>query len=153
MDVRIGAPEAFQPAAQVVRVCEEIAAGTGARITITDDPRAAVDGVDFVHTDVWVSMGELVEAWEERIAALLPYQVDADLMAATGNPETRFMHCLPAFHDTHTDVGQQLVDQHPELADGLEVTDEVFESTASIVFDQAENRLHTIKALLVATLA
>ena len=97
-------------------------------------------------------MGEPVEAWEERISALLPYQVDAELMRATGNPEARFMHCLPAFHDTHTDVGQELMARHPELDSGLEVTDEVFESPASIVFDQAENRLHTIKALMVATL-
>lgn len=153
MDVRIGAPQGFQPTADVVRLCEEVADETGARLTVTDDPREAVRGVDFVHTDVWVSMGEPVEAWEERIATMLPYQVNADLMAATDNPETRFMHCLPAFHDTDTDVGKELMEAHPELENGLEVTDEVFESPASIVFDQAENRLHTIKALMVATLA
>lgn len=153
MDVRIGAPQGFQPTADVVRLCEEVADETGARLTVTDDPREAVRGVDFVHTDVWVSMGEPVEAWEERIAKMLPYQVNADLMAATDNPETRFMHCLPAFHDTDTDVGKKLMEAHPELENGLEVTDEVFESPASIVFDQAENRLHTIKALMVATLA
>lgn len=153
MDVRIGAPQGFQPTADVVRLCEEVADETGARLTVTDDPREAVRGVDFVHTDVWVSMGEPVEAWEERIAKMLPYQVNADLMAATDNPETRFMHCLPAFHDTDTDVGKELMEAHPELENGLEVTDEVFESPASIVFDQAENRLHTIKALMVATLA
>ena len=152
MDVRIGAPEAFQPAPHVVRLCEEVAAQTGARLTITEDPVEAVRGVDFVHTDVWVSMGESLQTWDERIGALLPYQVNAELMAATDNPEARFMHCLPAFHDTHTDVGQELMERHPELHGGLEVTDEVFESTASIVFDQAENRLHTIKALMVATL-
>ena len=153
MDVRIGAPQGFQPTGDVVRLCEEVADETGARLTVTDDPREAVRGVDFVHTDVWVSMGEPVEAWEERIAKMLPYQVNADLMAATDNPETRFMHCLPAFHDTDTDVGKELMEAHPELENGLEVTDEVFESPASIVFDQAENRLHTIKALMVATLA
>ena len=152
MDVRIGAPEAFQPAPHVVSLCEEVAAQTGARLTITEDPVEAVRDVDYVHTDVWVSMGEPVEAWEERIQVLLPYQVNAELMAATGNPETRFMHCLPAVHDTGSEIGQQLVERHPELAGGLEVTDEVFESVASIVFDQAENRLHTIKALMVATL-
>lgn len=152
MDVRIAAPRALQPTADVVRLCEEVAAQTGARLTITEDPVAAVRGVDFVHTDVWVSMGESLQTWDERIGALLPYQVNAELMAATDNPEARFMHCLPAFHDTHTDVGQELMERHPELAEGLEVTDEVFESTASIVFDQAENRLHTIKALMVATL-
>ena len=152
MDVRIGAPRALQPTAQVVRLCEEVAARTGARLTITEDPVAAVRGVDFVHTDVWVSMGEPVQAWEERIGALLPYQVNAELMRAVDNSDARFMHCLPAFHDTHTDVGQELMERHPELHGGLEVTDEVFESNASIVFDQAENRLHTIKALMVATL-
>ena len=110
-------------------------------------------GVDFVHTDVWVSMGEPVAAWDERIELLLPYQVNAELMAASDNPGAKFMHCLPAFHDTDTSVGHELMGKHPELAGGLEVTDEVFESVASIVFDQAENRLHTIKALLVATLA
>src|SRR5690606_23317222 len=124
----------------------EIAAETGALVTVTEDPHDAVRGVDFVHTDVWVSMGEPVEAWEERIALLLPYQVNAALMAATGNADARFMHCLPAFHDTDTKVGRQLAERHPELADGLEVTDEVFESPASVVFDQAENRMHTIKA-------
>ena len=153
MDVRIAAPEGLQPAEDVVRLCEEVAAGTGARLLITADPVEAVRGVDFVHTDVWVSMGEPVAAWEERIQMLLPYQVDAELMAATDNPGVRFMHCLPAFHDTDTTVGQELMARHPELAGGLEVTDEVFESPASIVFDQAENRLHTIKALMVATLA
>ncbi|MFX0538169.1 ornithine carbamoyltransferase [Ornithinimicrobium sp. Y1847] len=153
MDVRIGAPTAFQPRADVVELCEQVAAETGAQLTITEDPVEAVRGVDFVHTDVWVSMGEPVEAWDERIEALLPYQVNSELMAATDNPEARFMHCLPAFHDTDTQVGQELMDQHPELVGGLEVTDEVFESPASIVFDQAENRLHTIKALMVATLA
>ncbi len=155
MDVRIAAPTtpALQPAAELIAHCRQIAEETGARITITDDPASAVQGVDFVHTDIWVSMGEPVEAWADRIVALLPFQVNRELMAATGNTKARFMHCLPAFHNTDTGVGHQLIGKHPHLAGGLEVTDEVFESTASIVFDQAENRLHTIKALMVATLA
>ena len=152
-DVRIGAPAGLQPAPDVVRLCEEVAGRTGARLTVTEDPREAVAGVDAVHTDVWVSMGEPASAWQERIDLLLPFRVDRAMMEATGNPGAVFMHCLPAFHDTDTEVGEQLMSIHPELADGLEVTDEVFESGASIVFDQAENRLHTIKALLVATLA
>jgi ornithine carbamoyltransferase len=152
MDVRIGAPAPLQPEAELVEACREIAALTGARVTVTDDPREAVSGVDFVHTDVWVSMGEPVEAWGERIEMLMPFQVNAALMEATGTPQARFMHCLPAFHDTDTAVGRELVRQYPELAGGVEVTDEVFESDASIVFDQAENRMHTIKALLVASL-
>ncbi|GAA1137977.1 ornithine carbamoyltransferase [Ornithinicoccus hortensis] len=152
MDVRIGAPAALQPEEALVQECREIAAQTGARVTLTEDPQEAVAGVDFVHTDVWVSMGEPVEAWGERIEALLPFQVNAALMQATGNPRVKFMHCLPAFHDTDTAVGRELVAQYPDLAGGVEVTDEVFESAASIVFDQAENRLHTIKALLVASL-
>jgi ornithine carbamoyltransferase len=153
MDVRIGAPRDLQPADDLIARCRDIAAETGARLLLTEDPAEAVRGVDFVHTDVWVSMGEPVEAWEERIDLLMPYQVNADLMAATGNPGARFMHCLPAFHDTATAVGRQLVERHPELAGGLEVTDEVIESPASVVFDQAENRMHTIKALMVATLS
>lgn len=152
MDVRIGAPAAYQPEGGVVALCREIAAGTGARITITDDVREAVAGADFVHTDVWVSMGEPVEAWGGRIEALAPYRVDRQLMEAAG-PDAKFLHCLPAFHDSSTRVGAELVATWPHLSDGLEVTDEVFESPASVVFDQAENRLHTIKALLVATLA
>ncbi|MGB3185608.1 MAG: ornithine carbamoyltransferase [Ornithinimicrobium sp.] len=155
MDVRIAAPTtpALQPAAELIAHCQQIAKETGARITVTDDPASAVEGVDFVHTDIWVSMGEPVEAWSERIEALLPFGVNAELMAATGNAKAKFMHCLPAFHNSDTGVGRQLVEQYPHLAGGLEVTDEVFESSASIVFDQAENRLHTIKALMVATLA
>ncbi len=155
MDVRIAAPTTpqLQPTAELVAQCRQIAEQTGARITITDDPHEAVAGVDFVHTDIWVSMGEPVEAWGERIDALLPYQVNSALMEETGNPKARFMHCLPAFHNTQTAIGHSLVQQYPHLSGGLEVTDEVFESAASIVFDQAENRLHTIKALMVATLA
>ncbi len=153
MDVRIGAPADLQPAEELVTRCRGVAERTGARITLTEDPGQAVAGVDFVHTDVWVSMGEPVGAWGERIGALMPFQVNAELMAATGNPRARFMHCLPAFHDTDTAVGQELVREYPDLTDGVEVTDEVFESPASVVFDQAENRMHTIKALLVASLA
>ena len=153
MDVRIASPTALAPSQEVTQLCEAIAATTGARLTITDDPALAVCGVDFVHTDVWVSMGEPIEAWDVRIDLLLPYQVNSELMAATGNPNAKFMHCLPAFHDTDTEVGQELMGAHPELSNGLEVTDEVFESAASIVFEQAENRLHTAKALMVATLA
>jgi ornithine carbamoyltransferase len=151
MDVRIVAPPGLLPADDVQAAARELAARSGARITLTDDVAEGVRGADFVHTDVWVSMGEPKEAWAERIAALRPYQVDAAVLDATGNPSVRFMHCLPAFHDRGTTVGEEI---HREFGlDGLEVTDEVFESKASIVFDQAENRLHTIKALLVATLA
>ncbi len=152
MDVRIGAPAAYQPPADLVVQAREVAERTGARLLFTQDALEAVAGADFVHTDVWVSMGEPVEAWAERISALMPFQVNAELMAAAA-PGAKFMHCLPAFHDTGTKVGAELVGQWPHLKDGLEVTDEVFESPASVVFDQAENRMHTIKALLVATLA
>ena len=120
-------------------------------MTITDDPRKAVEGVDFVHTDVWVSLGEPKEVWQERIALLRPYQVNRELLAATGNPRVQFMHCLPAFHDTKTTVGKEVAEKFG-LPNGLEVTDDVFQSEANIAFDQAENRVHTIKALLVATL-
>ena len=153
MDVRIGAPRSLQPTDELVELCRGIAEQTGARLTLTEDPHEAVAGVDFVHTDIWVSMGEPVSAWAERIGPLMPFQVNAELMAATGNPDTRFMHCLPAFHDAGTKAGRELIEQYPELAAGVEVTDEVFESAASVVFDQAENRMHTIKALMVATIA
>ncbi len=125
---------------------------TGASITVTDDAFEAVKGVDFVHTDVWVSMGESKDVWVQRVENLKPYQVSTELMSATGNPEARFMHCLPAYHDTNTVVGKDII-EHTNMPDGLEVTHEVFESDRSIVFEQAENRLHTIKAILVATLA
>ncbi|HEX3221320.1 MAG TPA: ornithine carbamoyltransferase subunit F, partial [Nocardioides sp.] len=133
-------------------MCRGFAAQSGARITVTDDPLEAVAGVDFVHTDVWVSMGEPIETWGERIDLLLPFQVNAQLMAASGNPRVRFMHCLPAFHNAETTVGARVAEQYPLLKGGIEVTDEVFESPANIAFEQAENRLHTIKALLVAAL-
>lgn len=152
MDVRLCAPRNLWPHDELIAQCREIAAKTGSRITLTDQPEEAVKGADFIYTDVWVSMGEPPEKWSERIQALLPYQVNATLLGKTGNPRTKFMHCLPAFHDSHTEVGKQIADQYG-LTDGVEVTDEVFESEASIVFEQAENRLHTIKAVLVATLA
>lgn len=152
MDVRIGAPKALWPHEEHLAACRAFAAQSGARLTLTEDPREAVRDVDFIHTDVWVSMGEPVAAWGERIALLLPYQVNAALMQAAGNPRVKFMHCLPAFHNAETKVGKEIAEHHPELAGGIEVTDEVFESSASIVFDQAENRMHTIKAVLVATL-
>lgn len=153
MDVRILAPKELQPEKDLVTMCEGFAKESGARITITDDVTKAVTGVDFIHTDVWVSMGEPIETWGERIKLLMPYQVNAKLMAASGNPRVRFMHCLPAFHNSETKVGAQIAAQYPELTNGIEVTDDVFESPANICFEQAENRMHTIKAVLVASLA
>jgi ornithine carbamoyltransferase len=150
MDVRMVAPKSLSNPPEVVAAAEEIAARTGARITLTDEPGAGVDGVDFVYTDVWVSMGEPEATWQQRIDLLLPYQVNRQLLDKTGNPRVKFMHCLPAFHDRETEVGEQLF-QSTGL-DALEVTDDVFESENSIVFDQAENRMHTIKAVMVATL-
>ena len=150
-DVRLAGPAELHPPKDVVQIAEDIARRTGARITITDDPAEGVGGVDFIHTDVWVSMGESKDVWADRVKLLTPYQVNAGLLAASGNPAVKFMHCLPAFHDTDTTVGRQIM-EHTGMAAGLEVTGEVFGSAASIVFDQAENRLHTIKAILVATL-
>lgn len=153
MDVRIAAPKALWPGEDLVRECRKLAESTGARITLTDDPKAAVEGTDFIYTDVWVSMGEPLEEWGERIDLLLPYQVNKALLAASKNPQVRFMHCLPAFHNSETKTGAEIAAKYPKLKNGVEVTEEVFESPASIVFDQAENRVHTIKAILVATLA
>ena len=150
-DVRLSGPEELHPPKDVADLARDIAGRTGARITITEDPARAVDGVDFIHTDVWVSMGEAKDVWADRVTQLRPYQVNAALMAASGNPAVKFMHCLPAYHDTHTVVGREIM-EHTGMTSGLEVTDQVFQSPASIVFDQAENRLHTIKAILVATL-
>ncbi|MBO4624314.1 MAG: ornithine carbamoyltransferase [Bacteroidales bacterium] len=150
MDVRIVAPKALQPAADLVAQCQAVAKETGARITITDKPEEGVKGCDFVITDVWVSMGEPAEVWKERIDLLKPYQVNAGLMAATGNPKCKFMHCLPAYHNLETKVGREVYEKFG--LDGVEVTEEVFESPQSIVFDEAENRMHTIKAVMVATL-
>ncbi len=151
MDVRIAAPAGLQPPAELVAQMRALAASTGARISIEPDPLKAVAGADFIYTDVWVSMGEPPQAWKARIDQLLPYQVNSALMRATGKPRTRFMHCLPAFHNLETEVGREVHEQYGLKE--IEVTDEVFESEASIVFSQAENRLHTIKAVLVATLA
>ena len=151
MDVRVVAPKSLWPGDIVVSDARRLAGTTGARVTLTEDIAEGVEGVDFVHTDVWVSMGEPKEVWAERIHLLTPYQVNPGLLAATGNPDVRFMHCLPAYHDAETEIGRQV--QAEFGLDALEVTDEVFESAASIVFDQAENRMHTIKAVLVATLA
>ena len=153
MDVRILAPKELQPDKELVTLCEGFAKESGARITITDDVKKGVKGVDFIHTDVWVSMGEPIESWGERIKLLMPYQVNAKLIAAAGNPRVRFMHCLPAFHNSSTKVGKQISAQYPELTNGIEVTEDVFESPVNICFDQAENRMHTIKAVLVSSLA
>jgi ornithine carbamoyltransferase len=153
MDVRIGAPKSLWPTDEHVATCHKFAEESGARLTLTEDAKAAVKGTDFVHTDVWVSMGEPVEAWGERIGVLMPYQVNMDLMKATGNPRAKFMHCLPAFHNSETEVGKKIAAQYPALANGIEVTEEVFESPLNIAFEQAENRMHTIKAILVSTLA
>jgi len=151
-DVRLAGPAELHPPKDVTDIAADIAGRTGARITITEDPAQAVAGVDFIHTDVWVSMGESKDVWTERVKVLTPYQVNADLMRKARNPAVKFMHCLPAYHDTNTVVGREIM-EHTGMTSGLEVTDEVFRSPASIVFDQAENRLHTIKAVLVATLA
>ena len=150
-DVRLAGPEELHPPKDVTDIAADIASRTGARITITEDPDKAVAGADFIHTDVWVSMGEAKDVWAERVKVLKPYQVNAALMAKSGNPAVKFMHCLPAFHDPNTTVGREIM-EHTGMTSGLEVTGEVFNSGASIVFDQAENRLHTIKAILVATL-
>jgi ornithine carbamoyltransferase len=151
VDLRIVAPRAVWPREDFLGWAREHAGASGARITVTDDIAAGVRGADVVYTDVWVSMGEPDAVWDERIALLRPYQVDAAMMAATGKPEARFMHCLPAFHDLETEMGRKMFERHGLTA--MEVTDEVFESEHSIVFDQAENRMHTIKAVLVATLS
>ncbi|MEI6765638.1 MAG: ornithine carbamoyltransferase [Bacteroidota bacterium] len=150
MDFRAGAPKECQPEDAQVAQCREIAKETGAKITLTDDVNAAVKGVDFIYTDVWVSMGEPEAVWEERIKLLKPYQVNKKLMEATGNPKAKFLHCLPAFHNRETTVGEQIFQKYG--MDGLEVTEDVFEGKNSVVFDEAENRLHTIKAVMVATL-
>lgn len=150
MDVRLCAPRSLWPAEALIETCRQIAAESGARLTLTESVDEGVKGVDFVHTDVWVSMGEAKEVWDQRIALLKPYQVTTETLARTGNPAVLFMHCLPAYHNRETKVGEEVY-QKTGL-DALEVTEEVFESPASIVFDQAENRMHTIKAVMVATL-
>ncbi len=151
MDLRLVAPKACWPEAQLVADCQAQAQKTGGKITLTEDIAEGVKGADFLYTDVWVSMGELKEVWHERVALLKPYQVNMSVVKLTGNPQVKFLHCLPAFHDDQTTLGKQMAEQY-NLPGGMEVTDEVFESAHSIVFDQAENRLHTIKAVMVATL-
>ena len=150
MDVRIGAPKELWPDDSVITRAHELAERSGARILLTDNPQQAVADVDFIHTDVWVSMGEPPEIWQQRIDLLRPYRVSAELMAAAGTPQVKFMHCLPAFHNRETKIGEWIYQTFG--LDGVEVSEEVFEGTASIVFDQAENRMHTIKAALVALL-
>jgi ornithine carbamoyltransferase len=151
MDVRIASPRSLWPRYEVIELARSVAAETGAEITITEDVGEAVKGADFLLTDVWVSMGEADEVWAERIELLEPYQINSETMAATGNPDTKFMHCLPAFHNTDTQVGKEIFEKFG--MESLEVPEDVFESPASVVFDEAENRLHTIKAVMVATLA
>ena len=151
MDVRIASPKSLWPRDEIVELARSIADDSGAKITITEDVAEAVKGADALLTDVWVSMGEADEVWKERIELLTPYQVNAKAMALSGNPDVKFMHCLPAFHNTDTEVGKEIYEKYGMEA--LEVTEEVFESPASLVFDEAENRMHTIKAVMVATLA
>jgi ornithine carbamoyltransferase len=150
MDVRLCAPEHLWPEKDLVETCRAIAEETGARLTLTEDVDEGVGGVDYLYTDVWVSMGEDPGVWAERIELLKPYQINAETIRRTGNPNVRFLHCLPAFHNRQTKVGEQIYETYG--LDGMEVTDDVFESKHSIVFDQAENRMHTIKAVMVATL-
>lgn len=150
MDVRIAAPRSLWPEDELIEAAREMERESGGKLTLTEDPVEAVKGAQFIHTDVWVSMGEPDSVWEERIKLLKPYQVNTELMAASGNPRVRFMHCLPAFHNLETEIGREI---HKKFGmESLEVTEEVFESPAAIQFEQAENRVHTIKALLVATL-
>jgi ornithine carbamoyltransferase len=151
MDVRLAAPKHLWPEASLIAKARELAGVSHGKVTLTESPTEAVAGVDFVHTDVWVSMGEPDSVWAERIQLLKPYRVDAALMAATGNPRAKFMHCLPSFHNRETKIGEEIFQKFG--LESMEVTDDVFESPASVVFDQAENRVHTIKAVLVATLA
>ncbi len=151
IDFRAACPKSCAPADELVATCREIAAQTGAKITITEDINEAVKDCDFLYTDVWVSMGEPDDVWAERIRLLKPYQVNSDVIKATGNPNVKFLHCLPSFHDLNTKIGREIYEKYGLTA--MEVTDEVFESPASIVFDEAENRMHTIKAVMVATIA
>ncbi len=150
MDVRLCAPQSLWPSPELVAQCREIAAASGARLMLTERVQEGVAGVDYIYTDVWVSMGEADSVWAERIEQLMPYQVNEQMLAAAGNPQVKFMHCLPAFHDRSTKIGKQIYEKFG--IEAMEVTDAVFESNASIVWDEAENRMHTIKAVLVATL-
>jgi len=151
MDVRLCGPKKLWPSDEYVSIAREMEKKYGGKLTITEDAKLAVKGVDYIHTDVWVSMGEPKEVWKERITLLMPYQVNAELMKASGNPQVKFMHCLPAFHDTETVLGKQIAETYG-IKNGLEVTNDVFESEYNRAFEQAENRMHTIKAILVATL-
>ena len=150
MDIRLVAPKAFWPEEELVAKCRQIAEETGARIHLTEDVKEGVLGTDFLYTDVWVSMGEAKEAWDQRVKLMTPYQINMDVINATKNPDVKFMHCLPAFHNDETTMGKEVADKYGMK--GLEVTEDVFESEHSIVFDEAENRMHTIKAVMVATL-
>ena len=151
MEVRICGPKKLWPSDEYMTIAHELQAKHGGKLLVTDDVDAAVKGVDFIHTDVWVSMGEPKEVWKERIDLLKPYQVNAEMIKRSGNPHVRFMHCLPAFHDTETKLGRDIAENYG-MDNGLEVTNDVFESEVNVAFEQAENRMHTIKALLVATL-
>jgi len=151
LDLRLVAPTACWPDASLVATCQHLAQENGGNITLTEEIASGVQGADFLYTDVWVSMGEPKETWKERIGLLRAYQVNSAMLALTGNPQVKFLHCLPAFHDDQTTLGRQMAQEY-ELHGGMEVTDDVFESAHSVVFDQAENRLHTIKAVMVATL-
>jgi ornithine carbamoyltransferase len=142
----------LQPDEKLIQEAKMVAKKTGARLLITEDPKIAVKGVDFIHTDVWVSMGEPIEAWDQRIKLLMPFQVNKALVEASGNNKVKFMHCLPAFHNAETKVGKEIAKTYPELINGIEVTEDIFESAYNIAFEQAENRMHTIKAIMVATL-
>lgn len=150
MDVRIVSPKELQPNAELIAQCREIAKETGAKVTVTDNVEEGVKGCDFLYTDIWVSMGEPTEVWAQRIKLLMPYQVNKKMMEMTGNPKCKFMHCLPSYHNLETEAGRDVYKKFG--LDGIEVTEEVFESKNSIVFDEAENRMHTIKAVMVATL-
>jgi ornithine carbamoyltransferase len=150
MDVRLCAPKHLWPEENLVETCKSIAGETGARLTLTEDVEEGVKDADYLYTDVWVSMGEPASVWEERVELLMPYQVNVRAMELTGNPDVKFLHCLPAFHNRDTQVGEEMYQKYG--LEGMEVTEEVFESEASIVFDEAENRMHTIKAVMVATL-
>jgi ornithine carbamoyltransferase len=150
MDFRAAAPKGYLPDDTLVAECEKIAEQTGAKITLTNDPAEGLKDADFIYSDVWVSMGEPAEVWEERIKLMMPFQVNAEAIRMTGNPGVKFLHCLPAFHNTETKVGKEIYENFG--IDAMEVTEEVFESPNSVVFDEAENRVHTIKAVMVATL-
>lgn len=150
MEIRLVAPKQFWPEEKLLTQCQEIAKQTGGKIILTEEVKEGVSGCDFLYTDVWVSMGESKDAWDERVKLMTPYQVNMDMIKATGNPHVKFMHCLPAFHNEETTAGKEIAEKYG--MSGLEVTEDVFESGHSIVFDEAENRMHTIKAIMVATL-